>query len=115
MKNYAVWIDHQQAFLYAYTAEGVQESKLHAKGHAKEVAPFYHQVAAALTDAHELFIMGPGTAKDEFKHHLEEHHHAKLARALVGVEAMVSHPTEAQMRAKANKFFKDLHIWTVKY
>ncbi len=118
MKHYAVWIDHRHAYLYDFNAETVKESQI--KSHSsptpsKDHSPFYHQVAEALKDAQELFIMGPGKAKDEFKHHLENHPHARLAKAVVGIESMDSHPTASQMKEKARKFFKNYHMWTKNY
>jgi len=69
----------------------VEEIKLQSHGHPdhhthgkgdqkhKEHNKFYHEVSEKLRDLKELMIMGPGTARDEFKHHCENHNHKQLA------------------------------------
>lgn len=119
MSYYALWVDHQYAYVYKFNAEGVDESTLKAPAHHnhshQELEKFYHQIAQKVGDAEELMIMGPGIAKDEFKHHCEKHHHNKLAKAIVGVQPMVAHPTAAMMKAEAKNFFKHHHLWTQNY
>lgn len=127
MSYYALWIDHQHAYVYKYTAQGVEEVKYEPDNHAshhshapsdlkhKESDKFYHKVASNLVDAEELMVMGPGVAKDEFKHHCEKHNHSKLSKAIVGVQTMGSHPTKAMMLQKASEFFKSYHMWTKNY
>lgn len=127
MSYYALWIDHHHAFVYKYTAQGVEESKLEAAHHAnhhthsagdmkhKEHEKFFHQVATKLADAEELMIMGPGVAKDEFKHHCENHQHHQISKSIVGVQPMAAHPTKAMMLEKAKDFFKSYHLWTKNY
>jgi stalled ribosome rescue protein Dom34 len=121
---YALWVDHAHAFIYKYTANGVEETKIDSHIHADRVdneakhkmyEKFYHDLTGKMSDAQELMIMGPRTAKDEFKHHLDKHHHQKLAKVVVGVETMRSHPTTAMMREKAGDFFKEFHLWTKNY
>lgn len=115
MSYCALWLDHQQAYIYEFNAEGVIEKKL--KSHTDEKLPtkFYHEIAQNLSGAKELMIMGPGTAKDQFKHHCEDHHHANIAKAIVGVKSMDSHPTKAMMLEKAHEFFASYHMWTKNY
>lgn len=118
MSYYALWIDHKDAMVFKFNADGVDEMKLHNKSfqqHPKDFDSFYHDVTKNITGAEELFIMGPGVAKDEFKHHCEKHHHADLAKAIVGIQAAVSHPTKAEMMKKAATFFKSYHTWTKNY
>ena len=119
MSYYALWIDHKQAYIYNFTSDGVVESELksdsdHSSG-AHENDKFFHNVAQKIGDAKELMIMGPGIAKDEFKNHCDKHHHAKLAKAIVGVRPMVAHPTKALMIEEARDFFKHHHLWTKNY
>ncbi len=116
MSNYAVWIDHKHAYVFKFEAEGVEEFQLKSKDdqHGQD-DKFYHEVASHLTNPEELMLMGPGVAKDQFKHHCENHHHAKLAKAIVGVTTMESHPTKAMMLKKANEFFKNYHKWVKNY
>jgi stalled ribosome rescue protein Dom34 len=119
MSYYALWLDHKQAFVYKFTEKGIEETSLIAESkHPKtdiDDQKFYHSLTPMLDDAKELFIMGPGVAKDEFKHHCEKHHHSKLAKNIVGVKTMESHPTKARMLEEANSFFKNLHLWTKNY
>lgn len=121
MSYYALWIDHHHAYVYKFNADGVEEMKMESEfknhenqNHEKE-EKFYHQVADKLGQAKELMIMGPGTAKDQFKHHCEKHHHKNLFSSIVGSETMQSHPTKAMMLQKASTFFKSYHQWTKNY
>lgn len=120
MSYFALWIDHKHAFVYKFTAEGVEESKfeshLSKTDHEHhDASKWFHEVAGKLNGAEELMIMGPGVAKDEFKHHCEKHHHQNLAKAIVGLKAMESHPTKAMMLKSAHEFFKHLHTFTKNY
>ncbi len=114
MAHYALWLDHQYAYIYKFTATGLEEKTFKAGSH-DGTAKFYHVVAEDLKNADELMIMGPGVAKDEFKHHCELNHHGKLAQAIKGVRPMAAHPTKAMMIHEAKDFFKHLHMWTANY
>jgi stalled ribosome rescue protein Dom34 len=115
MSYYALWIDHKHAFIYKFDATGTTETMLEGHGHKTHDDTFYHSVAHALQDAKELLVMGPGEAKSEFKHHCEKHHHPQLAKAIVGVKPMESHPTKAMMLDAAKEFFKHHHMFTKNY
>ncbi len=126
MSYFALWVDHKHAFIYKFDVNGVEETKYEAeqhehhthnkndmkdKGHNK----FYHMLCEKLYNAKEVFVMGPGTAKDEFKHHCEKHHHKNLFLAIKGMETMVSHPSKPMMLKKASEFFDSYHQWTKNY
>ena len=119
MSHYALWVDHQDAYVYKFGQQGIDEMKLkapaHHSGSRQNYEEFYHEIANELGDAQELVVMGPGVAKDEFKHHCEKHHHDKLAKAIVGVRSMESHPTKAMIKEQAQDFFKHYHMWTKNY
>ncbi len=117
MSYFSVWIDKQHAFIYEFSATDVVETKMEAHGGHDEAhkEKFFHSVAQKLGNAKEVFLMGPGVAKDQFKHHCENHHHAKLAQAIVGVKPMEGHPTKAMMLGQASEFFKNYHSWTKNY
>jgi stalled ribosome rescue protein Dom34 len=117
MSYFSVWIDKQHAFIYEFTVDDVLETKMQAHGAHDEAhtEKFYHEVAQKLNNAKEVLLMGPGVAKDQFKHHCEKHHHNQLAHAIVGVRAMEGHPTKAMMMSKAHEFFKTYHNWTKNY
>lgn len=114
MAHYALWLDHQYAYIYKFTATDVEERTLKAHPYDGSTS-FYHAVAEGLTDAEELMVMGPGVAKDEFKHHCESNHYGTVARAIRGVRPMAGHPTKAMMIHEAQDFFKHLHTWTANY
>lgn len=119
MAYFALWIDHKHAYVYKFTATDVEETKLESHGHKEhnqqDDEKFFHEVTAKLNGAEELMVMGPGTAKDQFKHHCEKHNHKNLTKAIVGVQSMDSHPTKAMMMKKANEFFKHFHTFTKNY
>jgi stalled ribosome rescue protein Dom34 len=114
----AIWIDHTQAKVYSLNREAADEWRIqphdkhvhvHHKagkgdaGHATTDEHFLHSIADAVKDAGEILIAGPGTAKTEFKHHLDRHD-PQVAKKVVGVEAM-DHPTDGEFLKLARKFF----------
>jgi stalled ribosome rescue protein Dom34 len=116
MSACVVWLDHQEATLFFLSAEGTQKKHFkkhthpHSNSHAdarhdQEDEKFYHLLATQVGNPNELLILGPGLAKNHFKTHLEKHHHAALAKKVVGVES-TDHPTDNQVLAQARKFFK---------
>ena len=119
MSHYALWVDHQYAYVYKFSKEGIEEMTLKAPAHhtgsQQNFDQFYHDIAKKVGDAQELMVMGPGVAKNEFKHHCEKHHHEKLAKAIVGMRTMESHPTKAMIQEEAKDFFKHYHMWTKNY
>jgi stalled ribosome rescue protein Dom34 len=115
MSHTAIWIDHHKATIYNFTATGVKEKTIEAssakkldKEHQKK---FYHDVALAVQNPEKIVLFGPGRAKDEFKHHCENHHHHQVLEAIVGVENMKDHPSKAEIIAKANSFFSNYFQW----
>ena len=60
-----------------FSANGIEETKVEAHGTKKlgKIATnkFYHELAQKLINAKELVVMGPGIAKEQFKHHCESH------------------------------------------
>ncbi|MEA9357846.1 hypothetical protein SHI21_16565 [Bacteriovorax sp. PP10] len=112
-----IWIDHQQAYIYEFSSQHKVFEKYftkkadtkkiesprkftHGKEHQKM---FYHAIANELGNPDHVLILGPGTAKDEFKHHCESHNHEKLAHKIVSTIPMRSHPR----RSEILKFSKD--------
>jgi stalled ribosome rescue protein Dom34 len=114
MSAHVVWIDSQEAKVFSLKPGKVDTQVLkahHSDGsHSKENKEshenkFFHGVAKVLGGATEVLIVGPGDAKTHFKRHIDTHHHAELAKHIVGVEPM-DHPTDNQILAHARKFFK---------
>lgn len=117
MANYVVWIDREHAKIFELHPNEVIETNMkrheirHHTGaekehnHQKHGEKFFCDVAHHLNTAHEILLVGPGQAKDQFKAHLEKHHHGSISNKVVGVET-VDHPTDNQVVALAKKFFK---------
>ena len=114
-----VWIDTQHAKIFGLEGQQVELHALHRHepehhtSHTVDAAHdsshFYHQVAGRLQGASQILILGPGVAKDQFHHHLQQHHHAGLADKVVGVET-ADHPTDPQLVAYGRKYFEPHHV-----
>lgn len=110
-----VYLDHQHAKIFRLgvgKADASQLNRREIKHHQsaetdkhKNADKFFHEVALELKDASEILVIGHGTAKQEFVHHLQNHHHENLAKKVVGTET-VDHPTDNQLLALGRKFFK---------
>ena len=121
MSSYIVWIDTEHAKLFKMAPTGVELSTIknetqehhgfNPRDEHRDHTKFFHGVAQALNGVSELLIVGPGVAKEQFKHHLEKHHHPDLAKKVLAVESM-DHPHDAQILAHARKFFKHAHLFT---
>jgi stalled ribosome rescue protein Dom34 len=81
----------------------------HGDGKKPSHDAFFHAVAESLKGANEILVVGPGTAKNEFKHHVEQHD-AAVDQHIVAVEA-ADHPSEAQLLALARRRFKAIDQW----
>jgi stalled ribosome rescue protein Dom34 len=116
-----VYLDHHHARVFHLDGSNQRDLKLteasaretdhrHATdGKKPSHEAFFHAVARSLRDANEILVVGPGTAKSEFKHHLEQHD-AAVNQHVVGVES-VDHPTEGQLLALARQRFKAIDQW----
>jgi stalled ribosome rescue protein Dom34 len=114
-----VWIDHHHATVIDFTFDDTQVIEVDRVGGQQQVhrrsgvpgsgkAPIDHQffdeVAAAVGDAVELLIVGPGVAKTEFQHDLVTRHES-LAKKVVAVQS-ADHPSPGELLAFARKYFK---------
>ena len=113
-----VFIDHHEAnvFFPAAGQEPVKHVVSHQHGHNVvdgRRAPLDRKlidgVCAKIAGVAEVLIVGPGTAKNEFKNWLTEHK-PDIARAVVGVES-VDHPTSGELKNLAHKAFKRIDLW----
>ncbi len=121
MSAYVVYLDHEHARIYKMIPGAQEEVKMdrreirhHQNNEQKKRSnegPFFHEVAEELKGAAEILVVGHGTAKQEFVHHLENHHHDALAKKVVGVET-ADKPTDNQVLALARKFFKKQHLFS---
>jgi stalled ribosome rescue protein Dom34 len=116
----AVWLDHKEARVFTFHFDNAAEASVSApphndhhkhtrgqeglKEHPEDTKRFYHDLVATLQDAAELLVVGPGSAKLEFIRYLHTHDHALEAK-VIGVET-VDHPSDGQIVAYANKYFK---------
>lgn len=114
MKQTAVWVDHQRAYIFDYQSDGIHERIVEAQHDGKmskeHLRKFYHDLAHAIQGSKAILLMGPGQAKEEFKNHCEEHHH-EVNKAIVKVENMKDHPSVKQILKASNKFFKEQNAW----
>jgi stalled ribosome rescue protein Dom34 len=119
-----VWLDHRTAKVIHFNADDTEAAKVTASGpnhlihnqhHAHQAGfrdgrrtpedrRYYEAIVAALGDAKEWLVMGPGEAKQELAKHLAEHA-PRLESRLVGLEA-ADHPSAAQIVDRARRFFK---------
>lgn len=115
-----VWLDHQKATVWQFTSTEAEHKVVHAHGHNKvhnrktthgghahgADPKFFEEVAAALNGTHEILIIGPGDAKQQFAAHLKAKH-AALGKGIVSVET-ADHPTDPEVLAYARRHFKAL-------
>lgn len=113
MGHTTIWIDHHHCFIFSFTSKGVEELKIknEMSSDQEHLKKFYHEVADKLGTPAQLLIVGPGTGKEEFKNHLEQHHHTELTKAIVGTETMKDHPSKAEILDVSRKFFDHHFKW----
>ena len=114
-----VWIDHSQAKVFHIGLTGEDEMVLHphlptrhlhhkansiGSGHAAFDKEFFAQAMNAVSDAGEILIIGPASAKTEFAKYLREQH-PQIAERIVAVEA-ADHPTDPEIVAYAKRHFR---------
>lgn len=114
-----VWLDHRQAQVVAFSRSEVDKTvvrnpgghrHIHHRsgsvgaGHASDDAAFFDEVVAAVGDTAEVLVVGPGTAKTGFRHHVDTHHR-RLAPRIVGVET-ADHPSDGELLAFARRHFQ---------
>ena len=114
-----VWIDHSQAKVFHIGLSGENEVIVHphmptkhlhhkansiGSGHAAPDKEFLAQVMNAVSDAGEILIIGPASAKTEFAKYLHEQH-STIGDRVVAVEA-ADHPSDGEIVAYAKQHFK---------
>lgn len=98
-----VWIDHRQANVFHFNANEAEKLTLRAQHVAGEEG-YLHGVAQALSDAGEILITGPSSAKTELMKHIARHDPQLLSR-VAGIES-ADHPTDGQIVAHARHYFE---------
>jgi stalled ribosome rescue protein Dom34 len=116
-----VWIDHQKATVWQFTSTQQERAHVHSHDQHQKVhgrksthgghrlpadAKFFEDVAAALSGTHEILIIGPAEAKQEFANFLKAKH-APLGKGIVAVET-ADHPSDAEVLSYARRHFKAL-------
>lgn len=129
-RNVGVWIDHKQAYLIWYKEGRVEVipsnieppehfsggtqlgGKLNQKGDLElrhndrykvKLTQFYRRVIAALKEADQVFVMGPGEAKMEFEKAFKRQ--KAMQNRLLKVET-ADKMTKNQMIARVRQFYK---------
>ena len=121
MSACVIWMDSEHARVFKMTVSGIEKKVLtlnapkvkgsHHDTHKNNAEEkFFHDVALTAGQVEELLVFGPGMAKTHFKKHLEKHHHAGLAKHLVGVEPL-DHLTDNQILESARKYFKKFNTY----
>ena len=114
-----VWIDHSRAKVFHVGLSGENEIILHphlptrhlhhkansiGSGHVGLDKEFFAQVMNAVSDAGEILVIGPASAKTELAKYLRDKH-PQIADRVVAVEA-ADHPSDAEIVAYAKRHFK---------
>lgn len=114
-----LWIDHREARVIHFNADTSEEERIHpadaprhlhvkagsASGtHVEDEPKYYSDVAAALSDAHEVLVTGPSSAKTEFLKHVHKHA-PHLMERIAGIETL-DRVTDNQLLAEARRYFK---------
>ena len=123
MSACVIWLDSEHAKIFNISAKGVEKKMMkhhevnpigsHHDNHKRNaVEHFYHEIAKSIGKPEELLIFGAGLAKNHFKTHLEKHHHADLAKHVVGVETL-DQLTDNQILEASRKFFKKYNFFHI--
>jgi stalled ribosome rescue protein Dom34 len=114
-----VWIDHLRAVVIDFSIDkehvhlvesSTEHRQIHRKaksigsGKAEEDHDYFDEVVAAIGDAREILIVGPGVTKTTFAKDLQ-HRHAAVAKLVVAVES-ADHPQVDELLSSARKYFR---------
>ena len=121
-KTVGLWIDHKKAVIVFLAGNDAQirlvssnlekprrqsgvatpADDIRQRKSTTELSGFYDEVISRIRGAEEIFILGPGEAKGEFRKRLDD----ELNRRIVGVEA-ADRMTDPQIVAKVREYFVD--------
>ena len=105
-----VWMDQSEAHVVMFDREHAEAQRIKSRSHhkhqgkAEDLAPFFAEVAQALTHTREVLLAGPGLVRNQFRDWAAKHHAAVAAVVVDSVAA--DHPTDAQLVAMARQYFK---------
>jgi len=109
-----VWLDQTEAHVIHFTrddadTEVIKTASQHQKAgvvgnnRAEPDYTYMDEVIAAITDAKQILVVGPGMEKLAFMRHMAKGH-ADTAEKVVSVET-VDHPNDGQLLTYARKYF----------
>ena len=113
-----VWIDHSQARIFHVGLTGENEIALHphlptrhlhhkansiGSGHAAPDREFLASVMTGVSDAGEILIIGPSSAKTELAKYIRDHNPG-VGDRIAAVEP-ADHPSDREIIAYAKKYF----------
>ncbi|MEO7400232.1 MAG: hypothetical protein ABIV07_05615 [Polaromonas sp.] len=105
-----VWMDHSQAHVLMFDREHMQTQRIKSRSHHRhqgkddDNSAFFAAIATALAGTHEVLLVGPGLARNQFREWCGHH---KSAVAGMIVDSVASdHPSDAQLVALARQYFK---------
>lgn len=117
VNHVVVWLDHSEAHIIHFTREACvselvrfgSRPHLHIKAGARgsgctpEETGYFEEITAAIRDAGEILVVGPGFERIAFMKYLESRHR-DVADRVLGFEA-VDHPSDTALLAYARKYF----------
>lgn len=122
MNNFVIWLDSEQAFVFALTAKGIEKSHLkktiqtHHTRNKKDlhndpdIELFFKELSEKIKGADQVLIFGPSMTKKHFNTYLDTHFASSLGKNVIGVENL-EHVSENQIMAASHKFFKHYDLF----
>jgi len=109
-----VWLDQAEAHVIHFTrddaeTEVIKTTSQHQKAgvpgnnRSAEDHAYMDEVIAAITDAKQILVVGPGMEKLAFMRHMTKSH-GETADKVISVET-VDHPNDGQLLTYARKYF----------
>ena len=105
-----VWMDHTEAHAVMFDREHMEAQRIQSRSHHKhqgksdDLASFFANIAQALQGSHEVLLVGPGLARNQFRDWCKTHQAAVAAKIVDSIAA--DHPSDAQLVALAHQYFK---------
>ena len=117
MSSLIIWLEKYDAKIFELSPNGIDKCKISHKGPWHENSSkvdevrFYEQLIQALQKypSSEWYVMGPGLAKDHFKHYLEKHY--PLLDGRVKGCAKKDILTDEQIIQEGARFFRHEHLF----
>ncbi|MBC7466161.1 MAG: hypothetical protein H7256_09215 [Bdellovibrio sp.] len=122
MNNFIIWLDSEQASIFALKPTGIEKShakktiQMHHTINKKDqhqdpdIELFFKELSEKLKGADQILIFGPSMTKKHFQTYLETHHASTLGKNIIGVENL-EHVSENQIMAASHKFFKHYDLF----